>query len=154
MSKDLVEHFYSSFAAKDADAMAACYADDIVFEDPAFGELRGEDARDMWRMLCARATDLTIEHTILDSSDSAAKVNWIASYTFSAGGRHVRNDIVASMRFADGKIVEHRDVFDLWKWSRQALGVPGMLLGWSPPMQKKVRATALGNLAKYQAKNR
>ena len=151
MSTDLVEHFYSSFAAKDGAAMAACYSDDIVFEDPAFGELHGEDARDMWRMLCGRATDLTIEHTILEASDSAAKVNWIASYTF-AGGRKVRNDIVASMRFADGKIVDHRDVFDLWKWSRQALGLPGMLLGWSPPMQKKVRATALGNLAKYQSK--
>ena len=32
--------------------MASCYAADVVFTDPAFGELHGERARDMWRMLC------------------------------------------------------------------------------------------------------
>lgn len=149
MTAELVDRFYSSFAEGQSEVMAACYHDDVVFEDPAFGELHGEDARDMWRMLNARATDLTLTHTILEASDSAAKVNWIADYTFSTG-RSVHNDIVATMRIEDGLIVDHRDVFDLWKWSRQALGLPGVLLGWSPPLQKKIRATALSGLRKYQ----
>ena len=150
MTRDLVDRFYSAFAAADGEAMAACYGDDITFEDPAFGKLHREDARDMWRMLCGRAKDLTIDYTILDASDTAAKVNWIANYTFSTG-RPVRNDVTATMRFEDGLIADHRDEFDMWKWSRQALGLPGLLLGWSPPLQKKVRATALGGLRAYQA---
>lgn len=103
----------------------------------------------MWRMLCGRATDLKLTYTILEASESSAKVNWIADYTFSSG-RHVRNDIAATMRIEERLIVDHRDVFDMWKWSRQALGLPGLLLGWSPPLQKKVRATALSGLRKYQ----
>ena len=129
--------------------MAACYSDDIVFEDPAFGELHGEDARDMWRMLCGRATDLDITHTVLEVSGTNALVTWIAKYTFSTG-RHVRNDIRATMRIEDDLIVDHRDEFDLWKWSRQALGLPGLLLGWSPPMQHKIRQTALNGLRNFQ----
>lgn len=152
MTPDVVERFYTAFANADGEAMAACYSDDITFEDPAFGELHGEDARDMWRMLCGRATDLTLTYKVMESSETSAKVNWVANYTFSTG-RAVVNDIVATMQVSNGLIADHRDVFDLWKWSRQALGLPGLLLGWSPPLQKKVRATALDGLRKYQAEN-
>lgn len=41
--------------------MAACYAPDVRFSDPVFGELRGAQAGDMWRMLAERATDLRVE---------------------------------------------------------------------------------------------
>jgi ketosteroid isomerase-like protein len=149
MSNDLVTRFYSNLEAGNGDAMADCYADNIVFEDPAFGELHGQDAGDMWRMLASRGTDLAVDFRIIEAGATAARVNWIATYTFSTG-RHVRNDIMATMRIEDGKIVDHRDVFDLWKWSGQALGLPGKLLGWSPPMKAKVRSGALEGLAKFQ----
>lgn len=152
MSRELVEHFYTSFADTDAEAMVECYADDVVFEDPAFGELHGDEARDMWRMLCERSSDLSIEYTVLEASDTAAKVNWVANYTFSTG-RHVRNDITATMQIADGKIVDHRDEFSFWAWSRQALGFPGVLVGWSPRLQSKVRTTARESLERYRSKN-
>jgi ketosteroid isomerase-like protein len=47
---ELIERFYTAFQQRDAETMAACYADDVVFSDPAFGELRDEEARDMWRI--------------------------------------------------------------------------------------------------------
>lgn len=151
MSTEVVDSFYSSLARRDGKAMAACYAEDIVFEDPAFGELRGKDAGDMWRMLCSSDTDLALEHRILESSGDVVRANWVATYTFTPTGNKVRNDIEATMTFRDGKIIDHRDVFGLWKWSSQALGLTGKLLGWSPPLRSKVRSTALGNLAKFQA---
>ena len=46
---------------------------------------------------------------------------------------------LAAFRFEDGLIIDHRDSFDFWKWTRMALGVPGTLLGWSPIVQGKVR---------------
>lgn len=56
----VITRFYDCFAQRDAEGMAACYADDVVFTDPAFGELRGERARDMWRMLCRTGKDLQV----------------------------------------------------------------------------------------------
>ncbi len=150
----MVNTFYSSLASRDGDAMAACYADDIIFEDPAFGELRGNDPGDMWRMLCSSDTDLALEYNILESSEKTVRTNWIATYTFTKTGNKVRNDIEATMTFRDDKIIEHRDTFDMWKWSSQALGLPGKLLGWSPPLQSKVRSTARGQLAEFQKSQR
>lgn len=149
MSRELVDRFYTSFSDRESEAMVACYDDNVVFEDPAFGILRGEDARDMWRMLIGRATDFSLTYTILEASDTAARVNWIADYTFSTG-RAVRNDITATMKIENGLIIDHRDTFDVWKWSRQALGVPGLLLGWSPPLRKKVTIEARQGLRAFQ----
>ncbi len=61
------------------------------------------------------------------------------------------NVIRAEFVFGDGRIVEHRDHFDLWRWSRQALGLKGWLLGWLPAVQGAIRAQARRGLAGFQA---
>ena len=57
---ELLTKFYEAFQRRDAEAMGACYHDEAVFMDPAFGRLRADEARAMWRMLCARAPELAI----------------------------------------------------------------------------------------------
>jgi ketosteroid isomerase-like protein len=146
---DLVHRFYRAFAARDAMAMTACYSDDVVFEDPAFGELHGIEAKGMWHMLCAKAKDLKIEASAIQADDGRGSAHWEAIYTFSQTGRRVHNRIDASFRFRDGLICEHRDRFDFWAWSRQALGPAGLLLGWTPLLRNKVRGQANANLQRY-----
>jgi ketosteroid isomerase-like protein len=152
MSAELVTTFYTALADRDGEAMAHCYSEDIVFEDPAFGVLTGRDAGDMWRMLCSSATDLAVTHTIETIAETTATVNWVANYTFTATGRSVRNDVTATMKFRDGRIIDHRDDFDFWKWSSQALGVPGKFLGWSPFLKAKVQKTTRRSLDAFQAR--
>lgn len=146
MSADLIRGFYTSFQSLDGDAMASCYAPDATFSDPVFTELRGDDVGDMWRMLCSSARDFSL--TFDSVTDDSA--HWIADYTFSSTGRPVVNDIQAHFVIADGRIQHHRDSFSLWKWSRQALGPAGLVLGWSPPLQGKIRGQAMAGLRKYQ----
>jgi hypothetical protein len=84
------------------------------------------------------------------SAITERSAHWDAHYRFSATGRLVLNRIDASFEFdPQGLILRHRDRFDFWAWSRQALGLPGLLLGWSPMLRNKVRAQAAGNLARY-----
>ncbi len=59
------------------------------------------------------------------------------------------NNIKAHLRIQDGKITEHTDKFDIWKWSRQALGIPGTLFGWSHFMKNKIHQNAVKNLEKF-----
>ena len=148
---ELLQRFYDAFARRDAEAMARCYTDEVVFEDPAFGELRGEEARGMWRMLCARAQDLTITASAIEADDVRGSAQWDALYTFTQTGRKVHNAIDARIAFRDGLIAEHRDRFDFWRWSRQALGPPGLLLGWTPLLRNKVRKQARANLARFMS---
>ncbi|AIZ31765.1 nuclear transport factor 2 family protein [Pseudomonas parafulva] len=148
----LITRFYQAFQRLDAEAMVACYSDDIVFSDPAFGTLRGKDAGDMWRMLISRAKDfsLTFDHVRADTRGGSA--HWVATYVFGQTGRTVVNDIQACFVIRDGLICQHDDSFDVWRWSRQALGTPGLLLGWSPMLRNNVRQQALNGLRAFQAR--
>lgn len=151
--RELVDAFYSAFARRDGAAMAASYDPAGRFDDPVFPGLSGEDAGWMWRMLCERGEDLKIEHRIERVEGSRVFARWEAWYTFSVTGRKVHNVIDAEIEVKDGKIVSHRDQFDFWRWSRQALGPAGWLLGWTPLVQGKVSKQAGEQLARYKAKN-
>jgi limonene-1,2-epoxide hydrolase len=151
-----IELFYAAFARLDGRAMQACYAPDATFDDEAFS-LRGrEQVGGMWRMLCdatrAKGADVwRLEVSAI--TDTSA--HWEAHYRFSATGRLVHNRIDATFEIGpDGLICRHTDRFDFWAWSRQALGAPGLLLGWTPFLRNKVRATAAGNLQKFLAAQR
>jgi ketosteroid isomerase-like protein len=147
----LIERLYRGLSAKDGVAMGDCYADRATFEDPAFGTLDAANARAMWRMLTSRAADLTLDLSEVTADDTTGAAHWIATYTFTQTGRSVVNDIHASFRFADGLIVEHRDRFDWWRWARQALGPPGLLLGWNRLFHNVARKKARASLAEFRA---
>jgi uncharacterized protein len=151
MSRELIERLYGAMNRGDGETMAACYAPDARFSDPAFGELRDSEPGDMWRMLTLRATDLTVELADHEADGNNGTAHWIARYTFGPTGRHVVNDIRATFRFEGGLIAEHDDRFSFYKWSRQALGLPGLLLGWTPLLRASVRRRARGDLEKFRA---
>ena len=146
----LITRFYQAFQRLDAEAMVACYGDDVVFSDPVFGTLRGQDAGDMWRMLASRAKDFSLTFDQVRADARGGSAHWVATYLFSQTGRVVVNDIQARFVIRDGLIRQHDDSFDLWRWSRQALGVPGLLLGWTPMLQGKVRQQAYAGLRAFQ----
>lgn len=146
---ELIHRFYTAFQARDGEGMAACYHPEVRFSDPVFPELHGAAAGNMWRMLTSRGKDLEVSVSGVEADDTSGKAHWEAWYTFSASGRRVHNVIDASFEFRDGLIVKHTDVFDLWKWTRMALGLPGMALGWSGFLQNKVRDQAAAGLASW-----
>ncbi len=137
----LIDGFYAAFARRDAAAMAGCYAADARFRDPVF-DLAGPEIGAMWAMLCERGKDLTLEWSDVAADDTAGRAHWEPRYTFTATGRPVHNVIDATFAFRDGRIVRHEDRFDLWRWSRMALGPKGVLLGWTPFVQNAIRAQA------------
>ena len=148
----VIEQFYTAFARRDAEAMVACYADDVVFSDPVCRELRGDRAKAMWRMLAGRSRDLQLTFRDVAADEQSGHAHWEATYTFGQPGRKVHNVIEARFRFLDGAIVEHRDTFDLWRWSRMALGPRGVLLGWTPFVQNAIHKTAIKGLDAYMSK--
>ena len=137
----LLERFYAAFARQDAAAMTACYAPDARFTDPVFA-LAGEEIGAMWSMLCARATDLHVEWRDVRADAATGSAHWEPRYTFSASGRPVHNVIASAFTFKAGLIASHVDTFDLWRWSRMALGLKGVLLGWSPFVRNAIRRQA------------
>jgi ketosteroid isomerase-like protein len=148
-NEELIETFYTSFQRLDAEAMVGCYHPDIRFSDPAFGDLSKEEVAAMWRMLCSQAKNFELTFAGIEANDQTGKAYWEARYEFSATGRRVHNKIEAEFAFQDGKIIKHKDTFNFWKWSSMALGPAGLLLGWTPLLQKKVQKQARERLATF-----
>jgi ketosteroid isomerase-like protein len=153
-TENLLKKFYVALHNLDYESMQHCYHPEATFEDPVFGKLDAKEVKAMWKMLClsARELSITIENISADQEMGACDVT--ASYLFSQTGRQVINRIHAEFHFKEGKIVEQRDRFDLWKWSRQALGMPGWLLGWAPFFKKGIRQKARSRLKKYMVQDR
>lgn len=149
----IANKFYEAFRQKDARTMNECYGQDLQFEDPAFGKLSYEQTCAMWQMLCESAKDLSITHTVLKVEEQYVETKWIAEYTFGKTGRLVHNEIIAQMNFKEGKIIQHVDLFDLYKWAKQAMGLQGWLIGSTPFFKKKLQQQTNGRLAKYMQKN-
>jgi hypothetical protein len=144
----VAERFYEAFALGDFHTMGLLYAPHARFSDPVFRNLDTAQVRAMWQMLLTRSREFTLSYNIKDSSADRAQVIWIAEYIFTGTGRPVSNRVVTDMRFAANRIVQQQDHFSFWRWSRQALGLQGTLLGWSPLLQSRVRAQAMASLAR------
>lgn len=146
-----IERLYAALGRADGETMAACYAPSATFTDPVFVGLSDGEPADMWRMLTSRARDMTVELVDRSADDDRGAAHWVARYTFAQTGRLVVNDVRSAFRFDDaGLIVDQRDEFDFWRWTRQALGRRGLLLGWTPVVQHAVRDRAMAGLEAFR----
>lgn len=147
---EVAKGFYRAFSEANAEAMLAFYHPDVVFSDPVFGILKGEQVFAMWRMLVRPGIDIQFDEPRVNGP--IAYVSWKASYTYSPTGRKVINKVKAEMTIKNGRIVMHNDTFSLWRWSAMALGSTGLLLGWSSVVKRKITGMANANLRRFMEK--
>jgi hypothetical protein len=147
--QQLITAFYDSFRRGDWKGMLECYNEEIFFYDPVFLGLEGSKVRAMWEMLLGNAKDLRLNFGKVDGADGYGSCEWTAAYTFTPTGRKVVNKARAHFFIADGKIAEHHDDFSLWRWSAQALGITGLMFGWTSALQRRVRSRARRSLDKF-----
>jgi ketosteroid isomerase-like protein len=148
----LIQQFYDSFAKLDYEGMKACYHPEIEFKDEVFS-LKGKKAGAMWHFLCSSAKDLKVVASRIEANDLTGKARWDAYYTFSRTGRKVHNVIDAQFTFKDGRIYRHEDKFNFWRWTSQALGLTGLLLGWTPMVRNKIKKTVAIGIEKFIAQH-
>jgi hypothetical protein len=151
---ELINRFYSAFQQKDFKTMQGCYHLQATFSDPVFRNLNAAEVKAMWEMLITSGSDLKLEFSRVNVAGEKGSCHWEAWYTFSASGNKVHNVIDAAFEFKDGLILRHSDHFDFWRWSRMALGAPGVLLGWTPLLKRKIRKTARARLSKFMNSKR
>lgn len=151
-NEKLIDQFYTAFQHKDYVTMQELYHSKASFSDPVFHNLKSQEVKAMWEMLITSGKDLKIAFSNIKANDKTGTCHWEAWYTFSRTGRRVHNIISASFEFQDGKIIKHLDTFDFWRWSRQALGLSGLLLGWTSVIRDKVSDMARKSLRKFMSK--
>lgn len=153
LMQNTIERFYSAFQRLDAEAMVKLYHDDVVFEDPAFGVLKGEHAKNMWRMLVSsqKGKKFVVQFSDVNENENFGTASWNALYKFSQTNRWVHNHIEAEFEIENGLIIKHIDRFNLFTWSCQAMGLQGYLIGWTPFFQRKLQEQTNSLLKKFEA---
>ncbi|VAW11988.1 Ketosteroid isomerase-related protein [hydrothermal vent metagenome] len=101
-------------------------------------------------MLCANSKDLSVAFSEVAIHKDLGKAHWEARYTFGQTGRKVHNVIDAKFEFSNGKIIKHKDDFNLHKWAEQALGLKGLLLGGTSFFKKKLNQQTNNLLTKFE----
>jgi hypothetical protein len=144
-----IEKLYTALQDLDEETMISCYHPEATFKDPVFELSSKKEIAGMWTMLCKRAKEFEFHFDQVWADEEKGKARLKAKYLFSKTNRMVYNNINARFKFKDGLIIEHIDSFNFWRWSRQALGFPGILLGWTSFFQKKVQRKAYKNMKVY-----
>jgi steroid delta-isomerase-like uncharacterized protein len=132
MTEDLVRNWISTYNGGDLDAAMACYADDIVFEDPIFGE-RAEGKPALREAFSAFIFSGVTKLKFLDwdggSDGGAAHWEWTADWGpdrlflgFNASNKSFTVRGMSALRLRDGLITRQVDMWDARKALRQ-LGV-------------------------------
>lgn len=136
---ETVYHLYECLQERNVEGMLSCYHPKVKFSDPVFGDLEGERVFYMWRMLMSRIDpDSKIEITSVYALNSRATCKWTADYVFGKSKRKIHNEIKSDFKFKDNRIIEQTDFFNLWKWTKQAIGLGGHLFGWTYSMHKMI----------------
>lgn len=156
MNSRRIVDFYDAFRRLDAAAMRSAYAPRARFSGPAFTVRGADDIGAMWALLCEAIDRQALQKWQMDVSDVEAtakrgRARWEPRYRIRASGRYVHSVIHATFTFdKEGRILSHEEHFSFWRWSHQALGLRGMLLGWSPLLRMKMRAALNQSLAAHR----
>ena len=148
-NEKLLHSFYGHLDRLNAPGMCQCYQREVVFSDPIFRSLKSWEAAAMWHMLCDRSDGIDVDVIDIHADDERGEARWEARYVYSDTGRIVHNIVRSKFKFFQGKVIRQKDDFDLWRWSRMALGAKGALLGWSPAFQRKLRRMARRRRKRY-----
>jgi ketosteroid isomerase-like protein len=150
LNENTLIKFYTAFSNADATEMCKCYHPNIQFRDPVFDLLKEKSVCQMWEMLLERSDgNLKIEFSDIKANEYIGSARWTATYIFSKTNRKVVNTIHTQFHFKDGLIIKQMDHFDIWKWSKQAFGITGYLLGWTGFLHRQIQKKALLSLKKH-----
>jgi SnoaL-like domain len=147
-----IRKFYADLEQGRAEACIEQLSAEATFEDPIFGKVAAGEVPSLIRFLCANPSPgRRFEvHEVQIHDHERATLRWTAHYIFPTTGRAVANQIETPMSFRDNRIASYADRFDLWRWMGMALGPVGVLFGWTPILQEKVRSTVHSRFVKFK----
>lgn len=152
--------FYAAFKRLDPAAMQAAYAPGARFSNPLFQLQGSEEIGALWALVCTAIHRKRLDQWRLDVSEVEAtaqrgRARCQPHWRIRASGRVVQGVSDAEFSFdKQGRILSHVERFSFWHWSRQALGLRGALLGWTPLWRDQVGAWARQSLHAYLPSHR
>ena len=143
-----IHRFFTAYQNKEYTTMQNCYSKDAVYNSPIYGLINAEHVKAMWEMICKTNEEESLHFEKIELLDHEyTTCDWSLAYYYT--NRRINNKIKSYLRLENGLIIEHTDAFDLYKWSRMAFGLTGLLIGWSKFFQKKIQKSTRNKLSEF-----
>jgi ketosteroid isomerase-like protein len=143
----LVEQHYKAIQAKDADAILAVYAADCRIDHPLIGRMSKDEFSKAVQAFIRQTPDYELEFQISHAGAQRVDAEWALTHVFHLTGRTIRLAGATTYFLSANRITRHIDQFDRRAWSRQAMGMTGLVLsfvpGWRSFVERELRR-ALG----------
>lgn len=141
--------YSNSFEKRNIKAMTACYTSDVIYFDPLFGYLDGEQVTAMWQLRLSDLDQFAIAlEKIADEGDGYYKMKYSISYR-KKDNRPVSMNVQVFFKLDQNRIVEQSEAFSVHALLKQERGMIGHLMGWNRMMQQARKNKARKELLKY-----
>jgi|GEM_PF-68662 len=152
----VVQKYFEAFQQGDWKTMSKSYAPDATFQDPIFPKgLKGNQIGAAWGDITQNIKPkITFSDIKVDGDTVTAK--WNAKYQLDLplfGKNAIDNDITATFKIKDGKIVDHKEHFDLNEYMREATGMGPFSFLMRPVVRPRLRSGALENMNTFLNKH-
>jgi hypothetical protein len=143
----LVEQLFKAFQSKDTDAIFATYAADCQFDHPLIGRLSKNEFSMAIRAFMRATPDYELAFQINHTDAKRVDVEWTITHIFHLTAKVIKQHGTTTCFLSNNRIVQQIDKFDRRAWSRQAMGMTGLVLsfvpGWRSFIERELRR-ALG----------
>lgn len=148
----LVQDYFEAFQKGDWKTMSRSYASNATFKDPIFPKgLKGSQIGAAWGDITQNLRP-KVTFSNIEVHGDLVTAKWSAKYPLKLpvfGTNQIDNDITATFRIKDGKIVEHIEHFDMNEYIQEATGLRGLSFLVRPLVRNRIRAGALENMASF-----
>jgi hypothetical protein len=148
-----IETYFDAFSKGDYRTMRSLCDPKITFNDPVYTSLQGKSVFALHHFMAERRICPTITIRSISEKGNRVKVKWTNEYEYATYKTHISIDVRSIFHFEHTSIISQTDQYNLWKWSKMALGFTGTYLGWTPMFRSTLRRSSQQSLATFIQKH-
>jgi hypothetical protein len=141
----IIDRLFKAFQSKDADAILAAYSAKCQFNHPLIGCMSKDEFSKAVQIFIRETPDYELAFQINHVSAKRVEVEWTMTHIFHLTGRIIKQNGKTTCFLSANSVVRQIDQFDRRIWSRQAMGVTGLVLsfvpGWKSFIERELRNT-------------
>jgi hypothetical protein len=147
----VLHRYQQAFSQGSIESIKRCYASDVIYFDPLYGYLHGDQVGYMWASKFAEFATYTISTgELADQGDGYYNMKYDIAYT-SRSQMSIKMAVQCFFKIDDERIVEQSEAFSVHELLRQERGLIGHLMGWNRMMQQSRKNKARRMLLNFMS---
>ncbi|MGR5119296.1 nuclear transport factor 2 family protein [Vibrio astriarenae] len=130
MDVESVAEFYQQLGKNNLDTLGDIYHQDVVFEDPAHKMYGLTTLERYFVSMYSNVTDCRFQISSADQVEDRGYIRWLMFLTHPklSSGKEIQVEGMTFVQFSEGKVIHHKDYFDLGAMLYERLPLLGRVI--------------------------